>query len=70
MPKRKVRSPPKIGAVFEKAYHEKIYTLTVVSEGQRIGFKVGKTIYPSPTAAAKAIVKSEVNGWRFWDMDR
>jgi hypothetical protein len=28
--------------------------------------KYGDKLYPSMTAAAKAITKQSVNGWRFW----
>lgn len=69
MAKRKNRKMPKTGEVFEKTFDGKRYVLTVVNDGQRIGYKVGQTIYPSPSAAAKAITETEVNGWKFWRID-
>ncbi len=68
MPKRKPRTPPKPGMVFEKTYHKKRFTLSVVNNGQEIGYKLDKTIYRSPSAAAKSLTKCEVNGWKFWDI--
>lgn len=69
MPKRKVRTLPKPGMVFEKTYHNTIYTLSVINDGQKIGYKLGKTIYPSPSAAAKTLTKYEINGWKFWNIE-
>jgi hypothetical protein len=69
MPKKKERNIPKPGAVFERNFGRKRHTLTIVNFGQGIGYKVGKTIYRSPSGAAKAITKCEVNGWNFWRID-
>jgi replication-associated recombination protein RarA len=55
--------------VFEKGFRGKRYTLSVVDDGQRIGYKVGNMIYRSPSAAAKSITGSAVNGWLFWNID-
>ena len=64
--KRKLPTP---GSVFQRTYRKKSYTLTVVSDGQSIGYQVGNTVYASPSAAAKAIVKCEINGCVFWHID-
>jgi hypothetical protein len=69
MPKSLKRKPPTPGLVFQRTYRKKNYTLTVVHDGQAIGYQVGKTVYASPSAAAKAITKFEVNGWLFWHID-
>ena len=69
MPKRKERTPPKVGTAFERTFKAKIYKMQVVEKDGRIGYRVLGKVYPSPTAAAKAITKTEVNGWSFWGMD-
>lgn len=66
MPKKIQRQMPKVGSTFEKEFRGKNFTLTVVNEEGRTLFRVGKTKYKSPSAAAKAITLNEVNGWQFW----
>lgn len=69
MPKRKSRNTPPIGAIFERNYEGKTLRLEVVSKEGTIRYKVGKELFGSPSGAAKAIVKQEVNGWVFWGID-
>ena len=69
MPKKKIRPNPTVGLEFKKVFKGKPYTLKVVKVDGQIGFKVGKSVFPSPTAAAKSITKNEINGWKFWAMD-
>lgn len=70
MPKRKLRKAPAIGSYHDKYYNGKTYRLDVVNKDGAIAYRVGKEYYHSPSGAAKAIVKQEVNGWRFWGMDK
>ncbi|MEM5426806.1 hypothetical protein, partial [Paraburkholderia ferrariae] len=62
MPSPKDRPTPKIGTVFEKKYKEKIYKLKVVKHEDRVLYQLGKELFPSPSAAAKSLSKTEVNG--------
>ena len=69
MPKRKQRPSPKVGTEFEKVYKGKARALLVVEHDGRICFQMDGKIFSSPSAAAKTLTKSEVNGWEFWGMD-
>jgi hypothetical protein len=69
MAKRKLRENPPIGAKFERNYDGKTHRLEVVNKEGMIRYKVGKDLFGSPSGAAKAIVKQEVNGWVFWGID-
>jgi len=69
MAKRAEHVAPKIGSQFEKKYRGKQYVLTVISEGGQTMFRLGKSSYRSPSAAAKTITGGEVNGWKFWSID-
>jgi hypothetical protein len=69
MPKRKERPNPKVGSEFIKEFKGKTHKLTVVKEGAVIAYKLGTSVFPSPSAAAKSITKNEVNGWKFWGID-
>jgi hypothetical protein len=71
MPAPKKRPEPQEGNVYEINYKRKVYRMIVVSEKGKIGFKVGRVVYSSPTSAAKAVVgkDQEINGPRFWKMD-
>jgi len=66
MPKRKAHKLPKVGDTFSRIFKDVKYTMTVVGEGKRIGYKVGNTVYTSPSAAAQSVTHQAVNGWRFW----
>lgn len=69
MPKRKQHTLPRIGATFEKQYKGKRYVLSIIVEDGRTQFRLGRTTYRTPTAAAKTITGGEVNGWKFWGIE-
>jgi hypothetical protein len=69
MPVRKERKPPKIGTKYERAYKGTTYTMTVVDARPGVAYSVGGKVYASPTGAAKAVTKTEVNGWDFWGIE-
>ena len=65
----KMRELPDIGTELTGKYLGKQYKAKVVkaknfSDQKAIKFKTD--LYPSMTAAAQAISRSAVNGWRFW----
>lgn len=66
MPIKIKRPNPLAGSKFEKKYKGKPYTLEVVKSEVGVSFKLKGAIYLTPTAAAKSITKTEVNGWHFW----
>lgn len=69
MPKRKRREPPEVGGTFERTYKAKVYRLRIVRVEGGVGFKLGGKLYQTPTAAAKAVVGRDVNGWVFWGIE-
>ena len=69
MPVRKTHSLPKVGDTFNRTFKHVQYTMTVVEEGNRIGYKVGNNVYRSPSAAAKSVTQTAVNGWTFWRIE-
>jgi len=70
MPAAKKRNVPAIGSVFTRGYKGQKLTLTVIqSKGGGVAYKLGRDVYRSPSAAAKAIVCAEVNGWVWWKME-
>jgi hypothetical protein len=70
MPKNKIRVTPTVGSVFQKKFNGKIYLLTVIKSSNGVAYNIGNLIFATPTAAAKSIQKTEVNGWKFWKMDK
>ena len=70
MAKRKERPQPKAGQTFTKVFRNKKHIMKTVKEDGKIKFKVGSTIFDSPTGAAKSITQNSVNGWVFWEMDK
>ena len=69
MPKRKKRELPKVGSLFERIHGGKAYKLKVVATSGGVAYELARRVFKSPTAAAKSIVKYEINGWVFWKMD-
>jgi hypothetical protein len=69
MPITKKRTELKIGTKFTKKYKEKTYQLKVVHHHGRLAYQLKKEVFSSPSAAAKSLTKTEVNGWVFWNMD-
>jgi hypothetical protein len=70
MPKMKARPTPTVGTIRRREFKGELYTLEVVEEEGKIKYRVKGVSYASPTAAAKSITRMEVNGWRFWRLDR
>ncbi len=69
MAKRKNRPTPRSGTKLRKVYKGREYVLSVVRTESGAGYEVGGKVYASPTGAAKAITKREINGWVFWSLD-
>lgn len=69
MPTRKSRKEPAVGTICSRNYKGKTYTMKVIKTEMGIGYKVGRDVFKTPSAAAKAITKTEVNGWVFWGLD-
>jgi len=70
MAKQKRRKEPPVGSKFQKLFKHGFFTLEVVKHKGRIGYKMKGTRYPSPSAAARAVTNTSVNGWVFWGMDK
>jgi len=66
MPKRRPYKLPPVGTVFQRTFRGKLHTMRVVNDRGKTAFQVSGRVFGSPSAAAKHITKSEVNGWRFW----
>lgn len=69
MPKRKKRELPKVGSTFERKFRRKTYQLKTVGAPGGVAYELAGKTFKTPTAAAKSIVKHEINGWVFWKMD-
>jgi hypothetical protein len=69
MPAAKKRQNPKVGTEFVKEYKGKTYRLRVVRVGNGVGFQLGGEVFTSPSTAGKSITGSELNGWKFWNID-
>lgn len=69
MPKLKEHVMPKIGTIFEKKYRGRCFKLAVVRHSGETVFALGGEMFKTPTAAAKSITKSEINGWFFWGIE-
>lgn len=66
MPRRKERKPPQIGKTYTKVFKGKSYIVKIVRTDSGVAYAVGGNTFKTPTAAAKSIAKTEVNGWAFW----
>lgn len=69
MPAAKQRPKPTAGIEFVKKYNRKTYKLKVVKAEGDIGYELGGKLFTSPSSAAKSLTKTEVNGWKFWNID-
>lgn len=69
MPVRKAHGLPKVGDTFNRTFKHVQYTMTIVRARKGIGYKVGNNIYSSPSAAAKSVTQTAVNGWTFWHIE-
>lgn len=67
---KKVRKLPAPGTVYKRLFKGKEYQMTVIEKNGKIYYNVNNTLYSSPSSAAKPIFKNEINGWRFWRMDK
>jgi len=63
---RKQRAKPPIGSKFGRHYKGAAHWLEIVKSEGRVAYKVKSTLYRSPSAAAKSVTHTEVNGWAFW----
>jgi hypothetical protein len=70
MTKRAKHPRPSVGSTFHHVYFGTKYSMEVISVDGSLGYKVGKNVFRTPTAAAKSITEAEVNGWKFWGMNR
>lgn len=70
MPRRKPHDIPEAGKTFRRVFKGETYSMNVVKEGKRIGYKVGGRVFRSPSAAAKSVTSHAVNGWVFWNIER
>ena len=68
-PKR--RQTPTVGKIYEKNMRNgSTHVLTVVKVLGKVKYQVGKQVFKSPSAAARAINGGrETNGWAFWKID-
>jgi hypothetical protein len=66
MRKRKEHQLPKVGSIFKRKHHGKLYKLRVIQEQGKIAFNVNGRSFKTASAASKSITKYESNGWRFW----
>ena len=63
------RELPAVGTILKGKFKGKPYTAKVVKDKTNVegrSIKYDNKLYSSMTAAAKAIMKQSVNGWRFW----
>jgi hypothetical protein len=67
--KKTARGLPPAGSTLQGRFKGETYTAIIV-EAERLpagtGVSLGGNLYPSLSAAAKAITKQSVNGRRFW----
>lgn len=69
MPRAAKREPLPIGTKGFTNYKGREYTIEVVNADTGIGYRVGRSVFTSPSAAAKAITGRETNGWVFWHLE-
>jgi len=66
---RKAHNLPKVGETFTRTFKSIRHTMTVVKAKKGVGYEVDNNVHSSPSAAAKSITKTAVNGWRFWRIE-
>ena len=72
MPAKKKRNVPDIGTQLQAEFGGRTYRAEVVAADAKAGtisLLVGKTVYTSPSGAAKAITGTDRNGWVFWGIE-
>lgn len=68
-PQRKNHKLPRVGSSFERKFRGKVFRMEVIRKKDKLMYRVSETDYSSPSAAAKSITGSEINGWKFWSME-
>jgi hypothetical protein len=63
---RRPRSLPSPGTIYVKRYKGRRYVMRVLPHNDGVAFEVLGRIHSSPTAAARAVTGTSVNGWVFW----
>ena len=66
---RKNHKLPRVGSSFERKYKGKVFRMELMRIKDKLVYRVAETDYYSPSAAAKSITGTEVNGWKFWNME-
>lgn len=66
----KSRPTPKIGRVFERTYKGTLHRMRVVDNAGTVSYELNGRCFKTPTAAARSITNTEVNGWIFWHIDK
>jgi hypothetical protein len=69
MPRAKKRRPLPVGTKGHATHKGRDYTIEVVAADGGLGYRVGRAVFTSPSAAAKSITGKESNGWVFWHLD-
>lgn len=64
------RIVPRADITVERTFAGTLYRLKVVNSPNGLVYVLNGHTYETPTAAAKSITKFEVNGWRFWHMEK
>ena len=73
MPAKKLRTNfPQIGNTISRQYKGLTFQARIVEVNKaygKVALEMEGVIYDSPSAAAKKITGSDVNGWVFWKLD-
>jgi len=69
MPVKKEHRLPKVGKTFTRNFKGTANTLEIVRDAGKIAYKTNDNIFSSPSAAAKSITHTEINGWVFWGLE-
>ena len=72
MPRRLQRPPIPDGTAVERHYHGRIIRGIIFTDSDgRVGIGIEGVKYRTLTAGAKAVTGyPEINGWRFWGLDK
>jgi hypothetical protein len=69
MPAAKKRKALPVGARGHAIHKGRAYQIEVVQTNGGLAYKVGRSVFSSPSGAAKSITGRETNGWQFWHLD-
>ena len=64
-----IRPVPVSGTKYSRVYKGKKYTMTVIEKQGEVKYVVKGVECATPSAAAKCITNTSVNGYVFWKMD-